>query len=127
MASVNLKALVGKLNSTCKKAFENAAGLCVSRTNYEVEIEHCLLKLCEQPDGDCQRILKHYGLDSSRVDRELTLALDKLKRGKAREGLSFSPYVVDWLREAWVLASLEFGAQRIRSGYLLAALFADRD
>ena len=58
-------------------------------------------------------------------NRELTKALDKLQRGKAREGLSFAPNVVNWLREAWVLTSLEFGAQRIRSGYLLAALMSE--
>jgi len=127
MASVNLKALVGKLNTTCKKAFENAAGLCVSRTNYSIEIEHCLLKLHETAQADFARLFKHYGIDPSRVNRELTRALDQFQRGKAREGLSFSPDVVAWLREAWALTSLEFGAQRIRSGYLLAALMADRD
>ncbi len=127
MASVNLKTLVDKLNTTCKKALENAAGLCVSRTNYSVEIEHCLLKLQEMGQADFARLFKHYGVDPSKVNRELTRALDQLQRGKAREGLSFSPDVVNWLREAWVLASLEFGAHRIRSGYLLAALMSDRD
>jgi type VI secretion system protein VasG len=127
MSSVNLKALVAKLNTTCKQALENAAGLCVSRTNYSIELEHCLLKLHETPQTDFARIFRHYDIDASRVNRELTKALDQLQRGKAREGLTFSPDVVEWLREAWVLTSLEFGAQRIRSGYLLAALMAERN
>jgi type VI secretion system protein VasG len=127
MASVNLKTLVDKLNATCKKALENAAGLCVSRTNYSVEIEHCLLKLQEVAQSDFTRLFKHYGIDPSRVNRELTKALDQLPRGQARQGLSFAPDVVNWLREAWVLTSLEFGTHRIRSGYLLAALMADKD
>jgi type VI secretion system protein VasG len=127
MPSVNLKTLVDKLNTTCKKALENAAGLCVSRTNYSVEIEHCLLKLLEVPQGDVVKLFKHYEVDPSKVSRELTKALDQLQRGKAREGLSFSPDVVNWLREAWVLTSLEFGLHRIRSGHLLAALMLDRD
>jgi type VI secretion system protein VasG len=127
MAYVNLKSLVEKLNTTCKKALENAAGLCVSRTNYSVEIEHCLLKLQEVGQADFARIFKHYGIDPSRVNRELTKALDALQRGKAREGLQFSPDVVNMLREAWVLASLEFHSPRIRSGCILAAVMADRD
>jgi type VI secretion system protein VasG len=49
MPGVNLKSLVGKLNDTCRSALEAAAGLCLSRTNYNVEIEHWLLKLLEKP------------------------------------------------------------------------------
>ena len=42
--SVNLKALIGKLNDTCHGALEAAAGLCLTRTHYDVDIEH----LCPQ-------------------------------------------------------------------------------
>ena len=38
--NVNLKSLVGRLNDVCRNALESAAGLCLSRTNYDVEIEH---------------------------------------------------------------------------------------
>ena len=47
MAQLNLKGLIGKLNETCRRSLEAAAGLCLSRTNYNVEIEHWLLKLLE--------------------------------------------------------------------------------
>ena len=50
--SVNLKSLIGRLNDTCRQALEGAAGLCLSRTNYDVEVEHVLLKLLEAPDTD---------------------------------------------------------------------------
>ena len=63
---------------------EGAAGLCLSRTNYNVEIEHWLLKLLEPADSDLARILKHYDVDASRVNRELTKSLDALKTGNAR-------------------------------------------
>ena len=33
--SVNLKALIGKLNASARKALEDAAGLCVSRTHFK--------------------------------------------------------------------------------------------
>ena len=46
--NVNLKSLVGRLNDTCRGALEGAAGLCLSRTNYDVEIEHILAKILEQ-------------------------------------------------------------------------------
>ncbi len=125
MAVTNLKSLVAKLNAPTRRALEAAAGLCVSRTNYNVELEHWLLKLAEPSDGDLARVFKHYDLDPGRVVRELTRTLDGLKTGNAR-GPELSAEVVDLMREAWSLASLEYSASRVRSGYLLAALLGDR-
>jgi type VI secretion system protein VasG len=126
VATVNLKALVSKLNSTCRRALEGAAGLCLSRTNYNVEIEHWLLKLLEPSDTDLTYILKHYDVDASRLNRELTRALDQLRTGNARAP-ELSLEVLDLMREAWTLTTLEYGAYRVRSGYLLAALMTDRN
>jgi type VI secretion system protein VasG len=125
MPVTNLKSLVGKLDSACRRALEGAAGLCMSRTNYNVEVEHWLLKLVEPTDGDLPRVFRHYDVDAGRVSRELTRALDKLKTGSSR-GAELSLDVVDLMREAWTLSSLEYGANKVRSGYLLAALLTDR-
>jgi len=125
MAPLNLKALVGKLNATTRRALEAAAGLCLSRTNYNVELEHWLIKLLEPNDTDLPRILKHYEVDKSKVTRELTRSLDELKTGNARPP-ELSLDILDLMREAWVLTSLEYHAGRVRSGYLLAALLGDR-
>jgi type VI secretion system protein VasG len=125
MPVTNLKALVGKLNTPCRRALEGAAGLCMSRTNYNVEIEHWLLKLLEPTDGDLPRVFKHYDIDTGRVARELTRSLDQLKTGSSR-GAELSPDIIDLMREAWTLSSLEYGAHKVRSGYLLAALLTDR-
>jgi type VI secretion system protein VasG len=125
MATVNLKSLVGKLNPLCRRALEGAAGLCLSRTNYNVEIEHWLLKLLEPANTDLSRILKQYNADISRLTRDLTHSLDKLRTGNARAP-ELSADISDLMREAWVLTSLEFAGGRIRSGYLLAALLLDR-
>ena len=124
MAAVDLKSLVGKLNDQCRRSLEAAAGLTLSRSHYNVEIEHWLLKLLEAPDGDLAAILRHYEIDSSRLNNDLTRMLDRLKTGNTRAP-ALSPHVVSLAREAWVLASLEFGAPRIRSGHLLCALLAD--
>ena len=37
--NLNLKSLVGRLNDVSRNALEGAAGLCLSRTNYDVEVE----------------------------------------------------------------------------------------
>ncbi len=125
MPSPTPASLVNKLNPLCRRALEGAAGLCLSRTNYNVEIEHWLLKLLESPNTDLTRILRQYDVDPARLNRELTRTLDGLKTGNARAP-ALSAEIMDLMREAWVLASLEFGASRVRSGHLLAALLTDR-
>ena len=42
---IELKPLIGRLNDVCRRALEAAAGLTLSRTHYNVEIEHWLIKL----------------------------------------------------------------------------------
>jgi type VI secretion system protein VasG len=118
--SINLKALISKLNDTTRKALEAAAGLCVSRTHYDIEIEHYLLKLLDASDNDLAAILKHFGVDRSRLTKELERSLDNFKSGNARSP-SFSPVLVKTLAEAWTVASIEFNAGNIRSGFTLLA------
>src|SRR5438552_6081948 len=124
MASVNLRSLVSKLNPTCHRALEGAAGLCLSRSNYYVEIEHWLIKLMETADTDLMWILRHYDVETARVHRELTRALDQLRTGNARAP-ELSPRIVDLMRETWTMSSLEFEAAQIRSGYLLTTLLTE--
>jgi len=124
MASVNLKSLVGRLNDVCRRALEGAAGLCLSRTNYNVETEHWLHKLIEVPNSDLQAVFKYYGIDTSRLTRDLTKAIDKMKTGNSRPP-ALSPDTVSLAREGWLAASVEFAAPRTRTGHLLYALLAD--
>ncbi len=37
--SLNLKSLIGKLDEATRSALEAAAGLCVSRTHYDIEVD----------------------------------------------------------------------------------------
>ncbi|HEX3727859.1 MAG TPA: type VI secretion system ATPase TssH, partial [Pirellulales bacterium] len=123
---LNLKSLIGKLNDTSRRALESAAGLCLSRTNYDVEIEHWLLKILELNDSDLGRLLRYYEIDQSRLTRDITKAIDRFKTGNSRPPL-LSPKIVDLVRHAWVLASIEFGAPAVRTGHLLLALLTDAD
>lgn len=124
--STNLKALIDKLNDTTRKALESAAGLCVARTHYDIEIEHYLLKTMDGSDNDVAAILKHFGVDRSRLTKELERSLDSLKSGNARSP-AFSPAVVKMLSEAWTVASIDFNAGNIRTGFTLLALLGDEE
>src|SRR5581483_10197389 len=119
--SVNMKALIGKLNDPTRAALEAAAGLCLSRTHYSIEIEHYLLKLLDGADTDAAKIFHQFGINTSRMTAELTRALDKMRTGNGRTP-SISPYVLKMMTEAWTLGSIDFGANRVRTGHTILAL-----
>ena len=124
MVAVDLRSLVAKMNDPCRRSLEAAAGYTLSRSHYNVELEHWLLKLLDVPNSDIAAVLRRFEIDSGRVATELTRVLDKLKTGNTRAP-SLSPGVVALAREAWLVASLDGGAARIRSGHLLVALLSD--
>jgi type VI secretion system protein VasG len=121
MISVDVKVILRRLNRHCSRSLEAAAGLCVSRQHYEVTVEHALLKMMDEPGADVHDILRHYGVDASRLSKRLTHSLDALRSGNAGRPV-LSPLLMEWLQEGWLLGSLEMGSTQIRSGALLMAL-----
>ena len=124
MITVDLRALVGKLNAPCREALQAAIGLAVSRTHYAVEIEHWLLKLLDARDSDIVKCLEHFQANRDQLATDLNRVLDRLKTGNSRE-TPFSPQLVQLTRDAWLLASLSAQPGLIRSGHVLAALLSD--
>ena len=118
---VNLRSLIGKFNEVTRSATEAAAGLCLSRTHYNVEIEHYLSKLLDSSDGDFAAISKNAGIDKSRFAGELTRALDKLKTGNGRTP-ALGPDFVEMMTLAWTIGSIDFGAAQVRTGFTILAL-----
>ncbi|MGB7592689.1 MAG: type VI secretion system ATPase TssH [Terriglobia bacterium] len=119
--ALNLKSLIAKLNELTRNALESAAGLCLSRTHYDIEVEHYLLKLLDQEEGDFARITRHFGVDKSRLSTELNWSLDKLKTGNARTP-ALSPSVVKMMTEAWTIGSIDYNAGQVRTGFTILAL-----
>src|SRR6185503_2210816 len=124
--TVNLRSLIGKLNGATRGLVEAGAGLCLSRTHYDVEIEHFLMKSLDFTDGDIALLLKHFGVDRSRLASDLQRALDKLKSGNARTP-ALSPHLVKMLTDAWTIGSVDFGESQVRTGHALLALISGED
>ena len=104
---VNLRSLIGKMNPTARAVLESAVGLCTSRTHYDVEVEHFLLKLLDPTDSDFARIALHFGVDRTRLAAELSRSLDRLKTGNGRTP-AINSFLSDALAKAWTYGSLEF-------------------
>jgi type VI secretion system protein VasG len=122
--AIELKPLIGRLNDVCRRALEAAAGITSLRTHYNVEVEHLLIGLLDRSDTDIAAILRKWEIEPARLLADLNRSLDRLKTGNARAP-ALSPDIVDMVKEAWLLASVEQGATRVRSGHLLWALLAD--
>jgi len=123
---LNLKSLIGKLNDQSRAALEGAAGLCLSRTHYDIEVEHFLSKLLDSSANDFACIMKHFEIDKSRLTAELTRSLDKLKSGNARTP-AISPTVMKMLTTAWTIGSIDFNAGSVRTGFIVLAMVTDEE
>jgi type VI secretion system protein VasG len=118
---MNLKSLIGKLNDSTRGALEAAAGFCLARTHYDIEVEHYLTKLLDSTDNDAAAIFKHFEIDRSRLSGELSRALDKLKSGNARTP-AISPSLMRTLVEGWTIGSIDYNAAQVRTGFTILAL-----
>src|SRR5512137_1723902 len=110
-------AIIRTLNPFCLKCLENAAGTCVSRGHYEVTVEHLLAQLLVDPNADIYLLLRHYGVDKGRIDAQLQRVLEAQRTGNTGRPV-FSPLLLTWLQDTWLMASTEMRLGATRSGAL---------
>ncbi|HWG80620.1 MAG TPA: type VI secretion system ATPase TssH [Stellaceae bacterium] len=121
MSEISRVALFGKLNSLGYRAIESATVFCKMRGNPYVELVHWLHQILQQQDSDLHRIVKHFGLDASRLAKDMVEALDRLPRG-ASSISDLSSHVEDAVERAWVFGTLMFGDSQVRTGHLLVGM-----
>ena len=95
-----------------------------SRTHYEVTVEHFLVKALEDPQSDLPLILQAFR-DRPRPpqqgpDRRPGRFQD---RQRGPPGVFARP-LIELFQEAWLMASIDLGETRIRSGAVLLAYLA---
>ena len=121
MAEISRVKLFGKLNRVCYKAIEGATVFCKLRGNPYVELVHWLNQLLQLQDSDLQRIIKQYNLDTSRLAKDVTDALERLPRGSTAIS-DFSPHIEESVERGWVYGTLMFGESQVRTGHLVVGL-----
>src|SRR5580704_6016804 len=121
MSEISRSALFGKLNSLAYKAIESATVFCKLRGNPYVELVHWIQQILQAPDSDLHRIVRHFELDSSRVAKDVTEALDRLPRG-ASSISDLSAHVENAVERGWVYGTLMFGEPRVRTGHLIVGM-----
>jgi type VI secretion system protein VasG len=117
----NSTRLLRRLNPYCAQALSAAATLCQSRAHGLISIEHWLLKLLEQGEGDLTLIARRYEWDMDALWRGLLDHLDTLPRsvqGKPQ----LCGKLQHLIKNAWLQASLDGNNHTLRSAHLLGAL-----
>ena len=122
--SIHLKTLISKLNDTCRLAAERAAGICMARGNYEVDLEHLFLALLEQPNSDFVTIMRRSGISTETLEMDLDREIGRFRNGNTRTPV-FSTHLPTLFEHAWLIASLDSETTRIRSGHLLLAMLTE--
>lgn len=120
MIRIDLPVLVERLNPVCRHMLEEAAALCVNHQGAEIRIEHLLLKAIDTPLSDVRLILNRAGVDLD----EARMLLQPNEHDKTlNPGYpSFSPLLVEWLQDSWLLASAQMRHAQLRSGVMLLVL-----
>ena len=123
MVDLDLRRLIGRLNTYSRRALESAAGLAVSRGHYEVSIEHLLLVFIEDSQYDVQAACRHFEIDPANLKRKLQSVVEGVRSGNQGRPV-FSPLLIEWISDAWLISSVELALDQVRSGSLFATVFS---
>ncbi|HCM1923603.1 TPA: type VI secretion system ATPase TssH [Salmonella enterica subsp. salamae serovar 16:m,t:e,n,x] len=121
MIQIDLATLVKRLNPFAKQALEAAASECMSQQAAEITVSHVLIQMLAIPRSDLRVITERAGISTDDLRQALTVENYATSR-VADSYPSFSPMLVEWLKEAWLLASAEMQQTDLRGGILLLAL-----
>ena len=126
MITQDARALLKLANTHVAQCMEGAAGFTISRSHYEVTLEHLFLKFLEDSDGDLVRILRYFEVDPGAVESRLLATVESFRSGNSGRP-SLSPMLLNTLERAYLVGSVEFEQEFIRSGTILAAALRATD
>lgn len=121
MIQIDVSTLVKRLNPFSRQALEMAATACMSLQATEITVSHVLIQMLAIPRSDLRVIIEKVAIGRE----ELGLALTVEHYATTRHADSypmFSPLLVEWLRDGWLLASAEMQQTELRGGTLLLTL-----
>jgi type VI secretion system protein VasG len=121
MIQINLTSLVKHLNQLSRQALEAAAAECMGQQASEITVAHVLLQMLTSVRSDVRVIAEKADIDTNALRRALTV--ENYATVRATDSYpAFSPMLVEWLKEGWLLASAEMQHSELRGGMLLLAL-----
>ncbi|EPU6503997.1 type VI secretion system ATPase TssH [Escherichia albertii] len=121
MIQIDLPTLVKRLNLFSRQALEMAASECMSQQAAEITVSHVLMQMLAMPRSDLRVITRQSDIGMEELRQALTV--EKYPTARSADSYpAFSPMLVEWLKESWLLASAEMQHSELRGGVLLLAL-----
>ncbi|EOY8347667.1 type VI secretion system ATPase TssH [Escherichia albertii] len=121
MIQIDLPTLVKRLNLFSRQSLEMAASECMSQQAAEITVSHVLIQMLAMPRSDLRVITRQGDIGMEELRQALTVENYTTARS-ADSYPAFSPMLVEWLKEGWLLASAEMQHSELRGGVLLLAL-----
>lgn len=122
MDNQTLRILLDKLNAHCGLALEAAAGFAAARGQYEITIEHLLLKLMEEGQkGHFDCIIEHFEVDQDSLWQQLLENIHQQRGGNQGKPV-MSPLLYQMLEKACLANSLHYAPDIIDSAGILDAV-----
>ncbi|EPT5086982.1 type VI secretion system ATPase TssH [Salmonella enterica subsp. enterica] len=121
MIQIDISTLVKRLNPFSRQALELAATACMSQQSTEITVSHVLIQMLAMPRSDLRVIMEKADITVDELGQALTVEHYATMRHIDSYPV-FSPLLVEWLRDAWLLASAEMQSSELRGGILLLAL-----
>lgn len=112
------KTLVQRLAPPATDLLRQAGELAHACTHYEVTVEHLLEAILSQPDAEFAPLLSAQAVGAEALGIAVTKARKQLKTGNSGAP-RLSPGLLELLRDAWLLASLERREESVRSTVLV--------
>ena len=122
MITRDARALLARCNPHVARNLEAAAGFTITRTHYEVTVEHLFLKFLEDAKGDLPKILRYFEVDPGLLEGRLLAAVEQFRAGNSGRP-SFSPLLFDSLEKAFLVGALGRSLYGRRAGWLSALVF----
>lgn len=118
---IELSKLIEKMDTLSKKSLEKAGLRCIGRGGNEVLVEDLLYVMLEDPKTLLRVMLAHYNI----AYQEMQKVLEHGVRQSTSESANpvFSPLLIGWLEDAYVLAHVKLESNEVDESALIMALF----
>lgn len=121
MIQIDLASLIKRLNAFSRKSMEMAASECMSQQAAEITVSHVLLQMLAIPRSDLRVIAEQADISVEELRQALTV--ENYATARSTDSYpAFSPMLVEWLKESWLLASATMQVMELRGGIMLLAL-----
>ncbi|WP_087024152.1 type VI secretion system ATPase TssH [Thaumasiovibrio subtropicus] len=121
MINIELQSLVKRLSPGAKSALESAAGECMNRSHFSIELEHWFFELLRDSSLGWHQAVVKSGADKEALNSQINQKLAAYSQGNDASP-SLSPNLVELMKDAWLLASLNQSKATFNEYHLLLVL-----